>query len=86
MFTVGNFLAVQWVKLGLSLLWIQAQSLVEELRSHKLSMLKLPQSCLTLCNPMDCSPAGSSVHGILQARILEWDATPSSRGVFQPRN
>ena len=30
------------------------------------------QSCLTLCNPMDCSPPGSSVNGILQARILEW--------------
>ena len=30
------------------------------------------QSCLTLCNPMDCSLPGSSVHGILQARILEW--------------
>ena len=34
----------------------------------------ITQSCLTLCNPMDCSPAGSSVHGILQARILEWVA------------
>ena len=32
------------------------------------------QSCLTLCNPMDCSPPGSTVHGILQARILEWAA------------
>ena len=32
------------------------------------------QSCLTLCGPMDCSPPGSSVHGILQARILEWVA------------
>ena len=30
------------------------------------------QSCLTLCNPMDCSPPGCSVHGILQTRILEW--------------
>ena len=30
------------------------------------------QSCLTLCDPMDCSPPGSSVHGILQARIVEW--------------
>ena len=30
------------------------------------------QSCLTLCDPMDCSPPGPSVHGILQARILEW--------------
>ena len=32
------------------------------------------QSCLTLCNPMDSSPPGSSVHGISQAKILEWDA------------
>ena len=37
------------------------------------------QSCLTLGDPMNCSPAGSSVHGILQARILEWVAMPSSR-------
>ena len=40
------------------------------------------QSCLTLCSPMDCSPPGSSVHGILQARILEWVAMPSSRGTL----
>ena len=38
--------------------------------------VKVPQSCPTLCDPMDCSPPGSSVHGILQARILEWAATP----------
>ena len=44
------------------------------------------QSCLTLCDPMDCSPAGSSVHGILQARILEWVAMPSTRGSSQPRD
>ena len=37
------------------------------------------QSHLTLCDPVDCSPAGSSVHGILQARILEWAAIPFSR-------
>ena len=37
------------------------------------------QSCPTLCNSMDCSPPGSSVHGILQARILEWVATSFSR-------
>ena len=37
------------------------------------------QSCLTLCDPMDCSPPGSSVRGILQARILEWVAVPLSR-------
>ena len=43
-------------------------------------------SCLTLGDPMDCSPPGSSVHGILQARILEWVAMPSSRGSSQPRD
>ena len=37
------------------------------------------QSCLTLCNSMDCSQLGSSVHGIFQARILEWVAMPFSR-------
>ena len=38
------------------------------------------QLCLTLCDPMDCSPPGSSVHGILQAGLLESAAMPSSRG------
>ena len=37
------------------------------------------QSCPILCDPMDCSPPGSSVHGIFQARILEWVAISSSR-------
>ena len=41
---------------------------------------KLLQSCLTFCNPMDGSMLGSFVRGILQARILEWVAMPSSRG------
>ena len=40
------------------------------------------QSCPTVYDPMDCSPPGSSVHGILQARILEWVAMPFSRGIF----
>ena len=40
------------------------------------------QSCPTLWDPMDCIPPGSSVHGILQARILEWVAVPFSRGFF----
>ena len=44
------------------------------------------QSCPTLCNPMDCSPPGSSVHGILQGRTLEWAATSSSRGSSPPRD
>ena len=44
------------------------------------------QLCPTLCDPMDCSPPGSSVHGISQARILEWVAISFSRGSSQPRN
>ena len=40
------------------------------------------QSCSTLCDPMDCSLPGSSVHEILQARILEWVVRPSSRGCY----
>ena len=46
----------------------------------------LPQSCPTLCNPVACSPPGSSVPGILQVRILEWVAVPSSRGSSRPRD
>ena len=47
---------------------------------------KLLQLYLTLCDPMHCSLSGSSVHGILQARILEWVAMPSSRGSSQFRD
>ena len=47
---------------------------------------KLPQSCLTLCDPMDCSLPGSSVYGILQARILEWVAIFFFRASSQPRD
>ena len=49
-------------------------------------MLRSFQSCLALCDSMDCSPSGSSVHGILQARILEWVAISSSRRSFWPRD
>ena len=44
------------------------------------------QSSLTLCNPLDCSPPGSSVHGILQTRILEWVTISFSRGSSWPRD
>ena len=50
-----------------------------------LKEMKVSQSCPTLCDPMDSSLAGSSVHRILQARILEWEAVPFSRGSSQPR-
>ena len=43
---------------------------------------KVAQSCLTLCDPMDCSPPGSSVHGIFQARVLEWVAIAFSNTVL----
>ena len=47
---------------------------------------KSPQTCPTLCDPMDCGPPGSSVHGILQAKMLEWVAISSYRGSSQPRD
>ena len=48
--------------------------------------VKIAQSCLTLCDPMDYSLPGSSVHGILRVRILEWIDVPFSRGSSQPRD
>ena len=48
--------------------------------------VKFAQSCLSLCDPMDYSSPGSSVHGILQARIMEWLAIPFSRGSSYPRD
>ena len=48
--------------------------------------VKSLQSCPTLCSPMNCGAPGSSVDGILQARILEWIAMPFSRGSSQPRD
>ena len=47
---------------------------------------EVAQSCPTLCDPMDCSPPGSSVHGIFQAWILEWVAISFSRGCSRPRD
>ena len=47
---------------------------------------EVTQSCLTLCNPMDCSLPGASVHGIFQARVLQWVAISFSRGSSQPRD
>ena len=58
------------------------------LKERKITMCEWvlsPKLCLTLCNPMDCSPPGSSVHGISRARILEWVAISSSSS-SQPRD
>ena len=53
---------------------------------HAYVCAKLLQSCLTLCDPTDCSLPGSSVHAILQAKILEWVAIPFPRGSSQLRD
>ena len=63
--------------------WLQSLS---QWSLWNLAKVKVARLCLTLCDPMDCSLPGSSVHGILQARILEWIAVPFSRGSSQPRH
>ena len=75
--------------LGLGLSVVSSKHSVEDrvflAALHKSCMyVKLFRSCLTLRHPMDCGPPGSSVHGILQARILEWAVIPFSRGSCQP--
>ena len=54
--------------------------------NHWKVKLLVAQLCATLCDPMDCSPPGSPVHGILQARILDWVAISFSRGSCSPRD
>ena len=93
---IDPFICYQLGLWGVELLWTLCMSFCE----HTLLYVELPdqhlkqlfqhvlclvaQSCPTLGNPMDCSPPGSSVHGILQARILEWVAMPSSRRSSHP--
>ena len=61
--------------------------ILEIFSNHTIIVLCLvAQSCLTLCDPTDCSPPGSSVHEIRQAKVLEWVAIPFSRGSSQPRD
>ena len=71
----------------------QPQSVLLAFASHSIRLPRvnsisvlITQSCPTLCNPVDCHSPGSSVHGILQARILEWVAMSSSRGSSRPRD
>ena len=59
---------------------------VTQFEMHVLCCAKLLQLCSTLRNSVDGSPLGSSVHGILHSRILEWVVMPSSRGSSQPRD
>ena len=69
-----------------AVMWMDLDSVIqtEINQKNKYGMcVKLIQSCPSVCDPVDCSPPGSSVHGILQARILEWVAMPSSKGSSQ---
>ena len=68
----------------LNLLAVQGTLKLLQLLFTLLCCTKSPQSCLTLCIPMDSSPPGSSVHGILQARVLEWVAISFFRRSSQP--
>ena len=61
-------------------------SLCTMLNNPMCAMCLVVQSCLTLCDPMNCSPSGSLVHGLFQAWILEWVAISFSRGSSQPRD
>ena len=63
-----------------------AHSRKASLRDFVCVSAKSLQLCLIPCDPMDCSPPGSSVPGILQARILEWAVMPSSRGSSRLRD
>ena len=56
------------------------------LGAHSSIESEVAQSCLTLCDPMDCSLPGFSLHGLLQARVLEWVAISFSRGSSQRRD
>ena len=66
---------------------VQAEQCFERRCNFKSKVKVLvTQPCPTLCNPVDCSPPGSSVHEILQARILDGVAVPSFRGSSPPRD
>ena len=80
--TGGEF-GGEWIHVHV---WLSPFAVHLKLSQHWLMAMKVQvkilaaQLCLTLCNPVDCSPPGSSVHGILQARILKWVAIRVSRG------
>ena len=79
-FPQGTRTSVVGITLLLSLKKKQCSS---NINTKKVKVL-VAQSCPTLCNPMDCSPSGSSIHGILQARLLEWVAIPFSSNLANP--
>ena len=82
LFLICHLLTPRVLSLTLLRFYLLAQSCFLSNAMHTWSL----QSGLTLCNPMNCSLPGSSVHWILQARMLEWVAMPSSRGSSRLRD
>ena len=76
--SINSATNIPWAQKGRSISY-------SEYRELKVKV-SVAQSCPTLCDPTDCSPPGSSVHGVSQARILEWVAIPFSRGSSQPKD
>ena len=82
-FTRSRFLAQEFPSqalLWVNLMPVRHTDLWSTSSERKVNVL-VAQLCQTLCDPMDCSPLGSSVHGLLQARMLEWVTIPFSRGL-----
>ena len=87
----SNYFVPLFPQRPLDLSWFLTISMVRHTYTNSLEggvcvPTKSLQLCPTLCDPMDCSPPDSSVHGILQARILEWVAMASSKGSSRPRD
>ena len=61
-----------WLLVSETLTLVPALYIVSHINDQLSCLCSITLPCLILCNPVDCSPPGSSVHGILQARILEW--------------
>ena len=77
--TLTPFPSLFWSIDGNSYTGIQNWHFLHICNQIEVKWREVAQSCLTLCNPMDCSPPGSSIHGIFQARVLEWVAISFSR-------
>ena len=87
LFSRGSFQPRDWTQVSdIAGKFFTVWATREAQRQMKWSEVKVAQSCLILCDHMDCSLPGSSVHRILQVRILEWVPISFSRGSSQPRD
>ena len=82
MATLASPLMESLLSLWVEAIFLRALSLLNKKKAKGL----VAQSCLTLCHPVDCTLPGFSVHGILQARILEWVAISFFRGSHRPKD